>query len=317
MSTKSLNLSQKNKLGILAVILLLFLVLPIFSMATSRTKIYVDASVSTSGDGSSSRPYKTIKEALKKANKKNQVFIRKGTYKENIEIPEGVQVVGVDRDDVKIEATNKNNSVVLMNNKSELVKVTVRKGKNGVKVNPGDRASINKCIIRDNDKDGVVIQDGKVNKDDRVVITNSTIKDNGRAGIFANKRKVVLMDNEIYGNDGDGVNLDDSMFAWVKDNEIRNNSKTGLTAKLDGSDIFIVSNKIKNNRKDGIQVETFGKSGNMEIQKNKITGNGGSAIVRIQRGNFPKTAWAGLKIFANNVYANNGKIAVPPVISAF
>lgn len=316
MRIKNLYLSQKIKFIILSLFLIVILLLPIFSIATNRSKIYVDASVNSSGDGSSSHPYKKIGEALKHAGKKNQVFVRKGTYRENIEIPGGVQVVGADKEKVVIQADEDDRSVVLMNNKSELVKVTVRKGKHGIKINSGDRASINKCVIKDNDQAGIFIMKGSADKDDRVVIKDTKIKNNGKSGIFSDKRKVVLIDNEIYENDGDGIYLSDiATFAWIEDNDIHNNSKSGVVGRLDGSNIFITKSKIHNNKREGIQIESFGRTGYVEIKNSKINNNKNFAVAKVHRANSSKNVWSGMKFIGNNIFQGNGKGAISAIMT--
>ena len=62
------------------VFLALAIVVPFLTFAGSSKKLYVDIKAGSTQDGSSSHPYKTITQALKKADKNTKIYVSKGTY---------------------------------------------------------------------------------------------------------------------------------------------------------------------------------------------------------------------------------------------
>jgi hypothetical protein len=310
---------NKAKLGRKAdlfggILLLVVFVGPIFAFASHRSDMYVDVSASGTQDGSVSHPFKTITEALKHSSSKTDVHVAKGEYKENISIPKGVKVFGSDKNDVIIKADDTDKSVVTMYTNSEINKVTVKKGTNGIKVKNGAKVSIIKCIIRDNDNDGIKIEEGPVWDTRMVSITDSTIKDNGRSGIFSKKRRLVIMDNEISGNDSDGVNIEAGSKVWLQDNKIKDNSGSGMSLTLDGSDIWTKSNTLRGNGHDGIEINAYGKNGRIDINKSFFVGNAGYGVSRIQRAFFPASVWSGLTVQKNVNFDSNDKGTTSSVI---
>jgi len=306
--------SSKKAEFIGSFLLLVVFMGPIFAFASHRSDIYVDASFNGSHDGSISHPFKTIKEALDHSSNKTDVHVAKGEYKENISIPKGVRVFGSNRSDVIIKADDDDKSVVTMYTNSEINKVTVKKGANGIKVKNGAKVSIIKCIVRDNDKDGIKIEEGPVWDTRTVSITDSTIKDNGRSGIYAEQRRLVIMDNEISGNDSDGIIIAAGSKGWMEDNQIKDNSGSGARLTLDGSDIWTKSNTFRNNGHDGIEVNAFGKNGRIDINKTKFINNSNYGVSRIQRAYFPASVWNGLTLQGSDSFDANNKGTISPVI---
>ena len=79
----------------------LLLAVPVFVFGGSQT-IYVDKNASGSENGTAANPYHTLSKALKNADGGTEVSIKNGTYKENITIPKGVDVVGDSRNAIKV-----------------------------------------------------------------------------------------------------------------------------------------------------------------------------------------------------------------------
>ncbi len=288
-----------------SLLLLAVFVAPVLSLAGSETKIYVDDDASGTMDGSSSNPYDTIGKALSHADENTEVHIRKGTYKENIEIPKGVEVYGSDEDDVTIKADDDNDPVVKMNHKTKINKVTIRDGKYGITVGKDDRASIIKCIIKKNDKDGIIIRPADTNDKYIVNISESEIKDNGRAGIYSEKRKLSLIENSIIDNDSDGVDLEAGAEAWIKGNKIKNNNGSGLKLTLDKSEIWTKSNTYYGNDHEGLEVNAYGEAGRIDIRKSKFYKNDRYGIAKIQRGEFASSIWDGFTVQSDVIFWEN------------
>jgi hypothetical protein len=306
---------KKRNLELLGALLLIVVFMgPLLAFAGGRGNIYVDAKATGAQDGSAARPYKTISEALKHSDKRTDVHVAKGEYKENIEIPKGVRIFGSDEDQVIITASNDDNSVVVMKDESRINKVTIRKGKSGIRVKEDAKVSIIECIIKDNDDDGITIEEGSVKKSRSVSITENVIKDNGRSGIFSKERRLVLIDNEVSGNNSDGIDIAAGSSAWIEDNRIKDNEGSGLKLTLDGSNIWTKSNSFRENDNEGVEINSFGKAGRIDINKSKFSGNEKFAIARINRIGTGTSIWNGLTVQTNTTFENSKKGNVSPVI---
>lgn len=297
----------------IAIILASLFVLPFLSFAGSQKKIYVDAKNLGTEDGSAANPFNTISEALRSAAKETDVHIANGTYRENIEIPKEVSVFGESRSGVIILAKNDDKAAVVMKDDTKINKVTIRLGKNGIKVKEDAEVSIIDCIIEDSEDDGISIEKGKVGKDQMVSISDSTIRNNERAGIFSEKRKLSLIDNEIVSNDKDGLVMQKGVSAWLEGNNFEENDGVGLRAVLDGSKIWTKNNKVEENKKGGVMIDAYGASGRIDLKKTKFTDNDNFAVIRIARGSNVGNVWNGLT-FNKNTYKETGKGELSPVI---
>jgi len=313
MSQKIAFLSQISKREIAGSILLVAIcVLPFFTFASTKN-IYVDASASGTENGSSEHPYKSIKEALKNAKSNTEVHIAKGTYQENIEVPSGVKIFGSDKEDVIIKGKNDDDPVIKLKHKTEINKITVKDGGVGVKVDDGDKTSIVECIIKENKKEGIKIEAAPVNDKYKVSISESIIKENGKNGIFSEKRRLVIIDSEISSNYGDGIGIMPGSKAWIAGNKIKDNNGSGMRINIDGSEIWTKSNTYRDNDREGIEVDSYGGTGRIDINKSKFWNNGKWAIAKIQK-NGSANSWNGFSVQTNNEFVENKTGNISPII---
>jgi len=311
----SRNLLNKQKIELLgALLLVVIFVAPFLTFAGSRSNIYVDGSKTGAENGSQANPYHTISEALVHANNRSDVHVAKGVYIDNIEIPKGVRIFGSSASDVIIRAKNDKKVVVSMKDDTEINKLTIEKGNEGVWIKKDAEVSIIKCVIQKNDEDGINIASGSTKKDDAVSITDSVIRENGRAGIFSQKRRLVLMDNEIYDNDSDGVDLAAGTSAWIQDNKFKDNDGSGLKLRLDGSDIWTKSNTYRDNDHSGLEVNASGKTGRIDVNKSKFLENKNYGVTRVTRTGISANVWNGLTVQASNTFELTKQGAVSPII---
>lgn len=306
-------LSQINwKRAIIATVVLA-VALPFLVSASSSKKVYVDDSASGTKNGTSSHPYKTIKEALKHVKKGGEVYIRKGTYKENIVVPEDINIVGADKEKVIIEAKDKNSTVIILKGKASLNKLTIKGGSYGVKVDDGGRVNISNCKIKDNKKNGIEIKGINANESRKVSITDSDIEDNGGNGVYSQTRYLVIMDSEIENNRINGVQLEKGVRTWLEKVSFERNYKDGLNVKLGYARVYTKRLTFKDNRRNGVEVIGEGINGTVSLQKAKITGNRGYAVTKVQLGNVIQKSW-GISISKDTVMTGNAKGTISPII---
>ena len=297
------NALSKQKMEVLGSILLIAVfTLPFLTFASSRKDVYVDGSNKGTESGTQANPYHTISEALKNANDRTDVHVAKGTYEDNIEIPKGARVLGTDSSEVVLRAKSHKKAVVSMKDNTEINKLTIEKGNEGVWIKEDAKVSIIKCVIKNNDKDGVRIASGSTKKNDAISITESEITNNGRAGIFSEKRRLVLMDNEINENDSDGVDIAAGSSAWIQGNNFKNNNGSGLKLSLDNSDIWTKSNTFRGNDHSGVEVNSFGAGGRIDFNKAKFIENKNYGVARVAHGIAGAAVWNGLTVQTNATF---------------
>ncbi|HLC95402.1 MAG TPA: right-handed parallel beta-helix repeat-containing protein [Patescibacteria group bacterium] len=274
----------------------LFLAVPVFVFGGSET-IFVDKDADGTESGTEAHPYRTISKALRHADKGTKVQIKGGTYKENITIPKGVDILGKsnNRDKVVIESDNDNQPTVTMKHDTALSHITIKGGRHGVRIVEDARAHIFNVVIKKSERDGIHIDAAPRDKKYRVFIDKTRITNNDRAGIFSEKRFIVIVNSDIVSNGSDGVDLAAGTKAWFEDNRFNDNDGSGAKMVLDGADIWTKKNSFRNNKREGVEINAFGASGNIGFKKATFINNGRYGIAKVAR------TYAGTKTFGGLV----------------
>lgn len=307
---------KSKNLGV--VLLVIAFIVPAISFASKTKEIFVDDSASGSENGSYDHPYKTISKAIKEADEKTKIIVKRGTYTENIVVPKNVKIAGKEGKKVIIKAQDKSKPTVTMENKTEISNVTVEGGKPGILVKDSGNGEVTivDCLIRDARGDGIKIAKSDNSSDRKVNIINNKIYENDKSGIYSEKRKLVIMENEIFENKLDGIDLSDSVKAYIADNEINENEGVGLKVRLNKSEITINKNSFYKNDKDGVEVRYEGKGGWISIKKNSFVKNDGFGIVKLYKYSSDDANFTGLSIENNNNYSENRDGNISSVIKS-
>lgn len=312
----------KNRLfeaGI-SIVLVAVVALPFFGFARSGDKIYVNKDASGTQDGSSKHPYKTIWQALDKADKGDEVIVSKGTYKERITLPKGVKLSGSGKGKTVLRSSERHDDpVVNMKDGSKIWGVTIENGETGIYVRQDAKVEIIEVEVRENRHEGILIEKAERTDKGKASIVNSEIKKNGWSGIYAKSRKVVITESEIEMNKRNGIMLESGVRAWIDDNKVTDNIGSGLVANLDGADITVASkNSFGKNGREGIEVSSFGSAGSMIVKKSRLADNGHYGIARISKAaNIPVSRWSGLVIQNDNTIMGNGMGTISPIVRGF
>lgn len=272
----------------------LLLAAPVFVFGGSKT-VYVDKDASGSEDGTVAHPYSTISKALKNADKGTEVRVKNGTYKENITIPKGVDVLGDSgkRDKVTIESDNDALPTVTMKHDTALSHITIKGGRHGVRILEDAKAHIFDTEIKKSDRDGIHIDSAPRDKKHRVLIDKAKISDNDRAGIFSEKRFIVLINSDIVSNGSDGIDLALGTKAWFENNRFNDNRGSGAKLILDGASIYGKKNGFRDNKREGVEVSAFGAAGTIEFKRTAFVDNDRYGVARLARTS------AGERMFGN------------------
>lgn len=309
------NLKAQQK-AFLAVALMVMVAVPVLSFGKSDV-VYVDDSAKGDQDGSKKHPYKTIKKALSKAEKGDEVRIMKGEYKENITIPNGVEVTSEanDRDKVTIKGDN-DKPTVTMKQGSKISAVTIRDGLHGIRVNEDAKAHIDNLTIKSAKRDGIHIDKARIEDSKRTLIDDVYVSRSGMAGVYSDGRKVVIVDSIFDSNGLDGIDLRGKNNAWIEDTKARWNGGSGLKAVVDGSSIWTKNSSYRYNRQAGVEVISYGGGGAVGVKKSNIIGNVLYGIAKVQKGGAFKGLEIGTEVNANRFEAN-GKGNISPILSNF
>lgn len=298
-----LNGKQAKIVGMFMVMGMVMLV-PVFAWGGSET-IFVDKDAKGPESGSFSRPYRTIAQALKHADSGTEVRVKNGVYKENIKIPKGVKLVSdsEDRSDVVIEGDD-DTPTVLMKHHSTLSHVTVKEGRNGIRVADDAKAHIFDVMVKDAKRDGILIESASREKSRRAYMEKVEVKNNGKAGVYAKKRLVVIVNSKVHGNATEGIDFQAGVKGWLADNKVYENKGSGWKAVMDGSEIWSEKNDFRANGREGVQVESFGAPGKFGAKKSKMVGNGRYGVALLARNPGALPMWKNVFLEKNSVFDN-------------
>lgn len=297
------GLKEAKIAGIFAGVTLAVL-LPVLAFGDTDV-IVVDKDARGSETGSYSNPYRTIGKALEHAENGTEVRVKKGKYQENIEIPKGVKVVsdGEDRSDVVIDGDNRKPTVT-MKHGSTLSHVTVKEGRNGIRIDDNAKAHLFDVLVRDAERDGIHIESSLRDKKYRAYIDKVEIKNSGKTGIYAKKRLVVIVNSNIHDNTSEGIDFQAGVNAWLEGNKIHGNKGTGWKVVMDGSEIWTTKNDFRRNGREGVQVESFGGAGKFGVKKSKSVDNGRYGIALVARSDAARDMWKNVFLENNSVFGN-------------
>ncbi len=262
--------------------------------------LYVDDdNVAGPWNGSEEYPYKTISEAINKAYDGWTVFVKNGTYTENLVINKTINLDGENPETTIIDGNN-NGIVIYVQKPNVRISGFTIQNSGSKRLDSGIRTLtlqsdllVKNCIIKDCDV-GVYLNcvDFDIYTQTKNTIINNTIKNNN-IGIFTTwVQNNIITDNKIYNNKLHGIEMEASKYSIIKDNEIYNNKEIGiyLHGHCDETEIF--SNLIKNNSNGVIIKET----NNCIIQKNNFVDNTEQAsFIRSRANKWNSNFWSDAK----------------------
>jgi WD40 repeat protein len=141
--------------------------------------------------------YKTIQEAINAASEGDTILVDVGTYKETIEIPKGLTLVGADRDKTIISGSDL--PVVTISSAALVTvrNVTITNGRDGVLVERGAQALLRQARIAQNKRHGVLVLG-------QAQLLGNLIHNNGNCGVNAFPGAQVQGSGNIIRDNGGG-----------------------------------------------------------------------------------------------------------------
>jgi parallel beta-helix repeat protein len=187
--------------------------------------------------------YPTIQEAINNADGGDTIFVRAGTYSDNVVVNKTVSLIGEDRDTTFIEEQE---GVIIEANNVTIREFTIRNGKFNIWL----KSSY--CLISDNNMmsaclEGIFLDGRDANVTYNVVI-NNCIANNDDCGIVIwNAHQNEIRNNKIVENYFGIFVFWYSSRNVIKSNEVSDNSDIGVVIKDWSSCNVILGNNISNN----------------------------------------------------------------------
>ncbi|MBD3299928.1 MAG: DUF1565 domain-containing protein [Candidatus Moranbacteria bacterium] len=263
---------------------------------------YVDQSVKESGDGSEEDPFDSIEEAIDELDgKSGDIFVKKGTYSENLIIKKGVKLFGESQNDTIISGEIK------LEDETAIYDLTVKDGKTTVKIMADSDAEIQNCTI----KEFLSIGIEAVGEGGNLKINDSRIGPSKGKGVYVKKGKGIEITNcKISDNEQEGVDIRANVEGFLSGNTIEDNDESGIELIVGSTELKITNNQIKNNGSSGIAAQFYennDKKGNVIVMNNTISNNDkyGFDCNKPQGGKSGSSYWNdSIEISGNTISAN-------------
>jgi len=197
--------------------------------------------------------YPTIQEAVDAALFGETVFVKAGTYYEQVLIGKQLTIQGENRNTTMVvgNGTGDNNNKVFYLNSDNVTVIgfKITNGYYGIYSINSDNSNIQDCEIFGNHI-GL-----RANWDENNVVSNNEVHDNTGAGIWFDSMKSSIIENNIIYNNGEGIYVGYAAnYNIVRNNIIENNTR-GIRV---GSNFCVTGNKVYHNDffENTTQVET-------------------------------------------------------------
>lgn len=232
--------------------------------------VYVDDdNIMGPWNGTKEYPYQTIKEGIGHAYEKWAVYVKNGTYYENIVINKTIQLIGENKTSTVIDGSN-NGDVIRIENApgTEISSFTIQNSGDRLRDDAGidiesldSNATITNNIIQNNHI-GIRLQ--YTYPESTNTIKNNVITSNYDGIYVLWAYNNYIENNIIQNNIDDGLEIERSQGSTIKINTISDNGECGVYMRAASNNNIIQLNTIKNNS-IGFKLE--------DSHKNKITYN--------------------------------------------
>ncbi len=282
-------------LNVLVIMIFFFLITPFFVKAGSYDA-YVDTGYSGEGDGSKSKPFAEISEAVESGARK--IFIEKGKYVEKIVLEKSVSLYGKSKSSVIIDGS------IAMEGTSSIENITVI---GDINIKKNSDVNIESCNIKNFGSIGIDIAPGN----GKITVLNSKIYGGGKGIYVQAGNEIKINGNEIYGNSEEGIDIRAKVSGIISENSVHDNGESGIEVIIGSSKVSITGNTIKKNNASGIATQFYKenkKIGNILIENNILSKNNKYGIdCKIPSGGIPSAGYwnNSLNLSGNTIEYNN------------
>jgi len=159
--------------------------------------------------------YPTIQEAINNANQRDTVFVRNGTYYENVVVNTTVSLIGENRNTTIIDGNRTGTVIRVVANNVNIGGFTIQKSGYGIRIEPEPTIIWYEGIYIDhacgtNISHNIIASNGygiRLNYSNGNIITGNNILSNWDGIIVQSSNKNTLMNNSCSNNHKDGIYL--------------------------------------------------------------------------------------------------------------
>ena len=144
--------------------------------------------------------FHTIQEAINAANSGDTIFVRSGTYYENVVVSKSLTIMGENRATTIIDGGGNGKVVEISANNIKLSGLTIRNGEYGIRGYNWDFIEVGDCNVTGNSKDGIIIGWSQW------TVKNCTISFNHR-GLCIDSGYNNLIENNTFLSNGRGFTI--------------------------------------------------------------------------------------------------------------
>jgi len=259
--------------------------------------------------------FDSIQKAINKASAGDVVYVEEGTYRENLNLDEGITIKGPGPKTVNIVSKEKGEPVILAGPSSSKIKLAgvalkgatgskcpeIEKGICSVGISAFGEVTINvvNAKISGNAIDGILLQDSSRLSIANSIVTNNGVKQLGVGVELNDSSRARLEEVELIGNPF-GLLLSHSATAELKGSRISQSREEGVRV-VSKTEISIKNSEINNNEGIGVMVANNAKAlfEESESQNNKVGIRGFGGKVKLTTSKISGNK-LGLKFLATN-----------------
>ncbi len=282
---------------------------PIYS-----NNLYVDASVTTSGDGTEASSFKTILEAIRAAEPSTGIHIAAGTYNElvPIAIKNNIGLIGVDKDAVVIANSNLDDDFTILCNTVDglgISHLTVT-GENGIGMVACPNAEFVNIAVNGSSQNGIVVANldaSSPSTASSLTLHDSTITANTYGVSVDHTSSLSAYNTEFNNNTDQGVKVTSSGAVIIEACDLSGNNRFGLGWQNLGSEpgtLSVSNSTITNNSLNGLILLNAVDG---TIENSIFTGNGTSGRFN---GLEVERSWVGTLTVANSTFRENTSFGI-------
>jgi parallel beta-helix repeat protein len=258
------NLGKKVLLATAAVLLMAC----IFALAASAPSSSAEHSTIVVPDD-----YTTIQQAIDNAGLGDTIYVKSGTYFENIVVNKPISLVGEAAYDTIVDGSQAGTVIEVVTDNVSISNLTVRNAGSsvpdaGIKLSSVENCSVSNNLVVDSGYDGIMVYQSVGNS----IIANS-VQVTGDAGIlFYSSNNNTVSQNAVEKTSGYGIALQSSYYCQVTGNVVTDSGYEGI-ALLASNWNSVFRNTVKRSASHGIRLDD--PSDYNTFAENTVTDNKG------------------------------------------
>lgn len=294
------KIQRKHFLGIILTVGIIVSFVSLNTLSAATYDYYVKEG--EDGDGSSSDPFGSIKDAIDAVGDKKgkKIFLDKGSYSTSFALPKETELVGANDKDVSLTG------LVTLENKTKISRVTFTGTGGGIVVTKN--ASVTIEDIRVKNLVGTAI---KSEAGSATVKVRDSVIEGARKGMYLQAGTTAEIENvEVMKNLEEGIDLRENVNGFIRKSVFKDNKESGIEIILGSSDFEIRDNTFSGNGASGVAAQFYQgarKVGSVRIEGNSFTKNDWGVDCKAPQGKMDsKFYFLNSLTIQNNTYKDNG-----------